>query len=114
MLTLLLALFLEPAPDHHFAIAEEVDHLTPLAVQGAEERLLSAAEGEVGHGGGHADIDAHVADVGPVGELASPAAVLRKDARRIAVRAVVDEREGLVERRSRHDRQNRAEDLIAR
>src|SRR5919109_5432262 len=98
MLTSLLALFPEPAPDHHFAIAEEVDHLTPLAVQGAEERLLGAAEGEVGHGGGHADVDAHVADVGPVGELAGPAAVLRKDARRVAIRAVIDKREGLIER----------------
>src|SRR2546421_2596221 len=97
MLALLLALFLEPATDHHFAIAEEVDHLTPLAVQGAEERLPGAAEGEVGHGGGHADVDAHVAHVSPVGELAGPAAVLRKDARRVAVRAVVDERDGLIE-----------------
>jgi hypothetical protein len=56
-------------------------------VQIAEEAFLPAGEREVGHRRGHADVDADVADLGFVAELARRGAAAREQARLVAVGA---------------------------
>ena len=47
-----------PAGDEDLAVGEEVEGLAAVGLEVAEERALRPAEGEEGHGGRDADVDA--------------------------------------------------------
>ena|SRR6266567_186083 len=49
----------EPARRGYLLLSEKLHPFPALHVQIAEKRFVPAAEGEPGHGGGHADVDAH-------------------------------------------------------
>src|SRR5262245_25096645 len=98
---------LEPARPRHLLLRVEVDPLSPLNVQVAEERLVPAREREPRHWGGDADIDADHARVEAALELARRVAVPREDARPVAVVAFAAQSEGMVEIVGPHHRQDR-------
>src|SRR5204863_9280718 len=56
----LACLLARPAPHDDLRFREEFNGVAPLAVKDAEETLLPAAEGEIGHRRGHADIDSDI------------------------------------------------------
>src|SRR5919202_2021437 len=101
-----------PAGDHHLALGEEPDRVTPLPVQGAEEGLLGPREREVGHRRGHADVDADVAGLDAVAELASRRATRGEDRGRVAVVARVDAFDRLVQAADRRHTHHGPEDLL--
>src|SRR6266851_289833 len=66
-----LARFLaRPALDDDFRFGEEFNRVAALAVKDAKETFFPAAEGEIGHGGGDANIDADISCRRFVTELA--------------------------------------------
>ena len=69
-------MFLSPALDDDFLIRVKLDRVAPLSVHVAEEAVVPAAEGEIGHGRGHADVDADVSCGSFVAELPRAAAPL--------------------------------------
>src|SRR5262249_60891575 len=83
-------------------------------MQGPEEGVLPAAEGEVGDRRRDPDVDADVPDLGAVAELARGLAVLGEDRRRVAVGQAVDDGQRVVEMVYRDDPEDRSEDLLLR
>src|SRR6202022_5078171 len=76
---------LAPAPGHHLAAGVEAEAVGAVDVGFAEERVLPAAEGVVGHRHGDGNGDADHADLDVLLETARDAAVVREDGRPIAV-----------------------------
>src|SRR6266550_1851388 len=59
----------KPPRDNHLLIRVELVRVSSMDLQVAEEAVLGAAEGEVGHGRGHPDVDADHRCGGVPGEL---------------------------------------------
>src|SRR6267378_2487128 len=59
-----------PALDHDFRFGEKFHGVAALAVEDAKETFFPAAEGEIGHRRGYADVDADISRRGFVAELA--------------------------------------------
>src|SRR5581483_4430755 len=54
------AVLLAPAFDHDLLVGIELDGIAALPVQVAKEAVLPAAEGEIGHGRRHANVNADI------------------------------------------------------
>src|SRR5258706_10362232 len=92
-------------------LCEEIDDRPALRLDVGELRRLHAAERQVGDRGGDADVDADHSHLRLELELARVVAVLGVDRRAVAVLVVVDDPDGLVERRGLEDHLHRPEDL---
>ena len=90
-------MFCGPALDHDFLFGIELYRVAALAVLDAEEAVFPSAEREIGHGRGHADVDADVACRRFVAEAPGCCAARRKQRRLIAVGTALQKREGFVE-----------------
>jgi hypothetical protein len=84
-----------------------------VSVKVAQEGILPAGEGEEGDRGGNSDVHADHAGLDLVAVAAHRRAGLREDRGAVAEAAPVDDVDRLVERVDVHDRQHRAEDLLA-
>src|SRR5262245_7287133 len=89
--------FLRPALDNDFGLREELDGMSTLAVQVAEETFPGAAERKERHRRGDADVDADVANLRFVAKLAGAGAVAGKEAGHVAVGARIRKGDGLVD-----------------
>src|SRR5262249_34054875 len=78
----------------------------------AEKRPIPADEGEHGHGGGHADVDADHAALDFAGELAGGGTAGGEDSRSIAVTAAIGPGDGVFEGLGPQKRKDRAQDLL--
>src|SRR4051794_2452671 len=78
-----------------------------LGVKVTEEAFIPAAKGKVGHWRGHANVDADVAGVGGITEFARDGATGRKDASHVAVGALVDDSDGVINCFGVHQAQDR-------
>src|SRR5713101_985582 len=76
----LAAPFFGPALDDDLGFGVELDGVAALGVEIAEEAFLPAAEGEERHRRGDAHVDADIASLGLVAELAGGRAAARKEA----------------------------------
>src|SRR5579864_180957 len=76
-----------PALDHNLFVGVELDGVVALGVHRAKEALFPAAEGKIGHGRGHADVDADVSGRRLIAELARRSAAGGKERGLVAVRA---------------------------
>src|SRR5260370_24490356 len=82
-----LACFLaRPALDHDLGFGEEFDGVASLAVQDAKKTFFPAAEGEIGHRSGDADIDADISGWRFVAEFAGRRTAGGKELGLIAIR----------------------------
>src|SRR6188474_2685719 len=82
-----------PTLDDDLLLREELHGISALAVQITEEAVAGAAERKERHGRGNGDVDADVADLRLVPELARIGAARREEARLIAVRSGVYHRD---------------------
>src|SRR5579863_9282644 len=80
-----------PAFDDHFFVGIELDGVASLCVHVAEETAFPAGEGEIGHGGGYADVDADVSCRGFVAETAGGRAAGSEKGSLVAIRATLQE-----------------------
>src|SRR6185436_3620071 len=87
----------EPSRHRHLLLRVELDRFGALDVEVAEEGFVPAGEGEPGHGGGDADVDADHAGVEVVLELAGGVAVAGEDGGAVAVLGALADGEGFVE-----------------
>src|SRR5580692_671896 len=94
----LASLLARPAFDYDLGFSVELDGVTALAVKDAKEAFFPAAEREIGHGRGDADIDADVSGGGFIAEAASGGAVGGEERGLIAVGAAAEEVHGFVHR----------------
>src|ERR1700722_11924590 len=87
---IMMRIFRRREPPRHCRLLPgvEVDRFDALDVEGAEERFVPAGEGEPGHGGGDADVDADHAGVETHFEFAGEVAAVGENAGAVAVRAV--------------------------
>src|SRR5688572_26065379 len=99
-----------PALDDNFLLREELHGIPALSVQIAEEAVARATEGEERHWRGHRNVHADVSDLGFVAESPRARTAGCEQARLIAVRPGVDERDRLIERVDVMNRQHRSED----
>src|ERR1035437_8522611 len=81
---------LEPPAHDDLLLGVEAHRVLAVRVEVAEEGVLPAGEGEEGHGGGDAYVDADHADLAARTVLAGGLTAGREDRRRVAERAVVD------------------------
>src|SRR4051812_16294410 len=102
----------KPARHGHLLLGVELDGFGALDVEVAEEGFVPAGEGEPGHGGGDADVDADHAGVEVMLELSRRITVLSKDRGAVAVFAVSADGEGFVERLGADDGEYGAEDFF--
>lgn len=102
----------EPAGGDNLAAGEEVDALGAVGVGVAEERVLPAAEGVVGHGYRDWHVDANHTDLNLVLEATCGATVVCEDCCAVAVGVGVDGVDAFFEGLNTHHGQDRAEDLI--
>src|SRR5580700_11595142 len=87
-----------PALNYNLGFGIELDSVAALAMKDAEETLFPAAEGEIGHGSGDADVDADVSGGGFVAEAAGGGTVGGEEGGLIAVGAAAEEVQGFVHR----------------
>src|SRR5271168_1753447 len=85
-----------PALYYDFGFGEKFHGVPALAVEDAEETFFPAAEGEIGHGSGDADVDADVAGGGFVAEATGGGAVGGEERGLVAVGAAAEEVHGFV------------------
>src|SRR5579864_5759833 len=83
------AVLFRPALDDNFFVRIKLNSFPPLAVQIAEETVLPSAEREIGHGCGHADVDANVPRRRFIAEAARRRSARRKQRSLIAVCAAL-------------------------
>src|SRR5205823_2991354 len=102
-----------PAARDDLAPRVEVDALGAVDVRVAEQRRLPAAKRVVGDRHRNRDVDADHAGARLELELPGGAAVTREDGDTVPVRALVHELHGLVVGPRAHEREHRAEDLVA-
>src|SRR3954468_674835 len=87
----------EPARHRHLLLRIKLDRLGALDVEVAEEGFVPAGEGEPGHRGGDADVDADHAGVEVVFELSGRVTVAGEDAGAVAVFALSSDGESFIE-----------------
>src|SRR5918993_4082664 len=85
-----------PSLDDDFFLCKELDRVSALSVQIAEETVPRATEREECHGRSHGDVDADIADFGLVAKPSRVRTARREQARLIAVGACVHECNGFV------------------
>src|SRR4029077_33679 len=85
-----------PALDDDFGFGEEFDGVAALAVEDAEETFLPAAEGEIGHRRGDADIDADISRGRFVAEFARGGTTGGEERGLVAVRTAAEKFHGFV------------------
>src|SRR5262245_59114142 len=100
-----------PALDHDFLVGVELDRVPPLGVEIAEETAFPSAEGEHRDRRRDAEVDPQIAYLGLVPELAGGGAAPREEARLVAERRAVDERDRVVHRADVDQPQHGSEDL---
>ena len=93
----------EPARERHFLPRVELYAFGALDVEVAEEGLVPAGEGEPGHRGGDADVDADHAGVEVPFELAGGVTALGEDRGAVAVGAVAADGQGALQVVAAHD-----------
>src|SRR5579863_1826474 len=103
-----------PALDYYFLVGVELDSVTALAVEIAEETVLPSAEREIGHGRGYADVDANVSGGRFVTEAARGRATRGEQRRLVAVGASLEEGESFVHAAGVDQAENRPEDFRIR
>src|SRR5215203_4701131 len=103
-----------PTLDDNFFLREELHGISALSVQISEEAVARAAEGEERHRRGNGDVHPNVADLRLVTELSRVRAARCKQARLIAVRPAVHERNGFVDRVDVMGRQHGAKNFRCR
>src|SRR4029434_7686540 len=81
--------WLEPASHGHLLLGVEVDALTSLYVEVAEERAIPAGKWEPGHWCRHPDVYTDHAGVEAVFELTGGAPAAREDDRAVSIGAVL-------------------------
>src|SRR5882757_6539361 len=102
----------EPSRGDRLLPGVELDGFGSLHVQVPEEGLVPAGEGEPGHGGGDADVDADHAGVEVLLELPGGVAAAGEDGGAVAVGTAAADVEGLFERGGADDREDGAEDFV--
>src|SRR5438067_843742 len=100
-----------PTLHHNLLFRVEFDSVTPLGVHIAEEAFLPAREGKGSHWRRYADVDADIASLRFIAELAGRRSTAREQARHIAIGGGVHKLNRLVNRLSLHQAQYRPEDL---
>src|SRR6184192_3772572 len=100
-----------PTLHHNLLFRVEFDSVTSLGVHIAEEAFLPAREGKEGHWRRYADVDAEVACLRLVAELAGRRPTAREQARHVAIGGRVHELNRLLNRLSLHQAEHRPEDL---
>ncbi len=76
-----------------------------------KKRLLPAAEREEGHRRGHTDVDADIAGLGFVPELARRRPAGGEQAGLVAILPAVDQLDGLIDRVDMHQAEHRPKDF---
>src|SRR6516164_6620965 len=99
---------LSPALDDYLLFGVELDGITPLRVQIAEEARSPSTEREIGDRSGYTDVDSNVAGRHFVLEAASGSSVGSEERRCIPVPALADDRNRFVERIGMYETQHRA------
>src|SRR5882724_321901 len=102
---------LGPALDHDFLFRIELDGVASLGVHNSEKAVFPAAEREVGHRRGDANVDANIARRRFVTEPAGGRAAGREQRRLIAVRTALQEGKRFVQVIGMHHAQYRTEDF---
>jgi hypothetical protein len=102
----------EPSRHGRLLAGIELDRFAALDVEVAEEGLVPAGEGEPGHGGGDADVDADHAGVEILFELAGGVAALGEDGGAVAVGAIAAYLQGGFEAVGADDGEDGAEDFF--
>src|SRR3974390_145726 len=105
---------LGPALDDYLFFGIELDGVAPLGVKISEETGLPAAEREVGDRSSDANVDADVARRGFVFEAARGGAVGGKERGGVAVFALADDADRLIESVSVHEAEHGTEDFSGR
>src|SRR6516225_2045216 len=100
-----------PAFDNDLGFGVELDRIFALGMKNAEETFLPAVEREIGHGGGDADVDADVAGGRFVAEFAGRRAASREERSLIAIGALADKFDGLINVVRVNEAEDRAEDF---
>src|SRR6266849_7714907 len=100
-----------PTLHHNLLFRVELDSVTSLGVHIAEEAFLPTREGKEGYWRRYADVDADVASLRLVSELAGRCPTAREQARHVAVGGGVHELNRLINRLSLHQAEYRPEDL---
>src|SRR5258706_9285563 len=102
----------EPSRGDRLLPGVELDGFGSLHVQIPEEGLVPAGEGEPGHGGGDADVDADHAGVEVLLELPGGVAAAGEDGGAVAIGTAAADVQGLFERGGADDREDGAEDFL--
>src|ERR1700722_9430711 len=105
------AVLFGPAFDDYFLVGIELDGVTALTVEIAEEAVLPSAEGEIGHGCGDSDVDPNITGGSFVAETPRSRATRGEQRRLVAVGAALEEREGFVHVIGMDETQYRTEDF---
>src|SRR5216683_4469549 len=107
----LAGLLARPALDDDFRFGEEFDGVASLAVKDAEETFFPTAEGEIGHRGGDADVDADISRGRFVAEFARGGTACCEERCLVAVRTAAKKFHGLINGVSVNQAENGAENL---
>src|SRR4029079_5320534 len=102
----------QPARDRDLLVGVELEGVAAVDLEVAEEAVARAAEGEVGHRRGDADVDPDHRGGRMARELARGLAARGEDRRRVGVRMRMKQGDRIVERLDRVDRRHRSEDLL--
>src|SRR5215470_10439802 len=100
-----------PAFNHDLRLGVKLHRVSALRVQDAKEAFLPTAEGKIRHGSGYADVDADVPGGRLIAEFARRRAVGRKQRSLVAIRALANEFDGVVNRIRMNQAQYRTENL---
>src|SRR5712664_1273451 len=110
-LSKLACLLARPALHDNFGFGEKFDGVAALAVKDAEETLFPAAEGEIGHRSGDADIDADIPRRGLVAEFAGGGTAGGEKRGLVTVGAAAQKFHGFIDRIGVNETEYRAKDL---
>src|SRR5467141_3184608 len=110
-LSKLACLLARPALDDNFGFGKKFDGVAALAVKDAEETLFPAAEGEIGHRSGNADIDADIPRRGLVSEFAGGGTAGGEKRGLVAVGAAAQKFHGVVNRIGMNQTEHGTEDF---
>src|SRR5688572_16569054 len=89
-----------PSFDDHFLIREKINCVAALRMEVAKEAVFPAGEGEVGHGGGNAQINTDVPGPDFMAELPGCTAAGGEEAGHVAIGRAVDHLDRVIQGRS--------------